>query len=506
MSVFNTFYSWYLRKRSDQVAAMMKDPHPGQHALFHHLVDEAKNTDWGQLHGYRSIQNIEQFKSRVPISNYEKISPWIERMMKGEQNILWPGEIKWFAKSSGTTNDKSKYIPVSYESVEDCHLKAARDLLSIYCSQVPDTRVFSGKGLVMGGSHQVNNMGDNSFYGDLSAVLMMNLPFWVHFIRTPDLSVALLSDWEDKIEKMARATIKDDVTNISGVPTWTLVLAEKIFELTGKSDLTDVWPNLELYVHGGVSFTPYRNRFKELTAKRPINFMETYNASEGFFGLQNDLTKNDLLLMTDYGIFYEFMPMEYYGTDHPKTHLLHEVELNKEYALIISTNSGLWRYLVGDTIRFTSTKPYKFTITGRTRHYINAFGEELMIDNADRAIAFASQHTEAAVRDYTAAPIYFEGTEKPTHQWLIEFEKEPNDYNKFCKLLDENLQSLNSDYEAKRYKNMAMQMPKVQMLANGTFHSWLKSKGKLGGQHKVPRLCNDRSIIEEVLQTVEVMG
>jgi hypothetical protein len=501
MSLFNTFYSWYLRGRYEQVEWAMYHPYDVQHKIFEHLIETASTTEWGLKYDYKSIATTRDFRNRIPVQNYDQLKPWIDRMLKGEQNILWPSEIKWFAKSSGTTSDKSKFIPVSYESLEECHIKAARDTLSIYCHNRPDTKLFSGKGLVMGGSHQVNALNDDSFYGDLSAVLMQNLPFWVHFIRTPNLSVTLLSDWEEKIEKMARLTMNEDVTSISGVPTWTLILISRIFELTGKKDLKEIWPNLELYIHGGVSFTPYRERFAGLS-KEGINCLETYNASEGFFGLQNESHKNDMLLMLDYGIYYEFIPMSEYGKEFPETKELSEVELGVNYAVVISTNSGLCRYLIGDTIAFTSKNPYKFKITGRTRHFINAFGEEMIIENAERALAEACSNTGATIRDYTAAPVYFSDEAKPTHQWLIEFEMNPSSMDKFTEILDNKLKELNSDYEAKRYKDIAMQMPQVQQLEQGTFNKWLKQKGKLGGQHKVPRLCNDRQIIEEVLTFV----
>ncbi|MSQ79999.1 MAG: GH3 auxin-responsive promoter family protein [Flavobacteriaceae bacterium] len=497
MSIFNTVYSWYLRARYDEVMHTMEHPHEVQQRLWEGLRDKMAYTAWGQEYDFKSIRNIYDFRNRIPVQNYDQLKPWIDRMMKGEQNVLWPSEIRWFAKSSGTTSDKSKFIPVSYENLEECHLKAARDLLSIYCASNPDTKIFSGKGLVMGGSHQLNHLHQGSYYGDLSAVLMQNLPFWVHFIRTPELSVALMPDWEVKLEKMAKQTSEQDVTNLSGVPTWTLVLIERIFQLTGKKDLHDVWPNLELYVHGGVSFTPYRERFASLF-KNNVNYLETYNASEGFFGMQHG-PETDLMLLLDNGTFYEFMPMSEYGKDYPETKQLYEVDTKENYALVITTNSGLCRYILGDTIKFTSLKPYKFRISGRTRHYINAFGEEIIIENAEKALVNACAKTGATIRDYTAAPIYFDENQKPTHEWLIEFEQPPENLALFTTELDNGLKEANSDYEAKRYKDLAMQLPKVQAVQAGTFQRWLKAKGKLGGQHKVPRLSNDRTVLEEVL-------
>lgn len=498
MSIFNTFYSWFLRSRMDYIKHITEHPEETQEKVFDHLIEKARHTAWGTAHHYQSITSLSDLKQRVPVHNYDGLKPWIERMMAGEQNILWPSDIRWFAKSSGTTSDKSKFIPVSFESLEDCHINAARDILSIYCDRNPETKMFSGKGLVMGGSHQINSFNENTSYGDLSAVIMQNLPFWVHFIRTPQLDVALMSDWEEKLEKMARETMQEDVTNLSGVPTWTIILIKRILEISGKKYINEIWPNLELYIHGGVSFTPYREQFAKLIS-RPIHYLETYNASEGFFGIQYSAEAPDLLLMPDYGIFYEFMPMSEYGKEYPDTISLGSIELGVIYAPVITTNSGLCRYIVGDTIRFTSKQPYTFVITGRTKHFINAFGEELMIDDAEKALATACLEFDAEVRDYTAAPVYFSETEKPTHEWIIEFAKHPSSLEGFSNKLDEALMNSNSDYEAKRYKDMAMQKPLVKSVSEGTFSRWLKKQGKLGGQHKVPRLSNDRKIVDDIL-------
>lgn len=422
--------------------------------------------------------------------------------MRGEQNLLWPSDIKWFAKSSGTTSDKSKFIPVSFESLENCHYQGGRDVLATYCNHFPNTEIFSGKGLVIGGSHKVNNWNENSFYGDLSAVMMSNIPFWVDFLRTPDKKIALMDEWESKLEQMANATLHEDVTNLSGVPTWTIVLIEKLFEKTGKSDLLEIWPNLELYIHGGVSFLPYRHRFNQLIKRSKIQYLETYNASEGFFGLQDDLSRDDLLLMTSYGVFYEFVKPEEAHQPFPKVFPLWEVETDVNYAMVITTNGGLWRYLIGDTIRFTSKRPYRFKITGRTKLFINAFGEELVIENAENAIATACAETNAIVSDYTAAPRYMQANQDAGHEWLIEFEVPPNNFQRFCQMLDDRLKAINSDYEAKRYKDIALKPPLIQTIPKGTFNEWLKVRGKLGGQHKVPRLANHRDFVDELLTFV----
>ncbi|MBP7510631.1 MAG: GH3 auxin-responsive promoter family protein [Bacteroidia bacterium] len=501
MPIVNSLVSWYLKRRLPAFEEILNNPHQVQHDQLMKLLRIAQITEFGRHHDFKTIHNLETFKQRVPVTNYDDFKHYIERMMLGEQNILWPSEVRWFAKSSGTTSAKSKFIPVTYESMEECHYQGGKDLLMTYLLQKPESNIFSGKGLVMGGSHQINNANNESFYGDLSAVMMQNMPMWAQYLRTPDLSIAIMDNWDEKIERMARATLNDDVTNISGVPTWTIVLIERLFELSGKKNLTDIWPNLELYVHGGVSFTPYRERFKQLIKSAQVNYLETYNASEGFLGIQDRLEFNDMLLMLDYGIYYEFMPMSEYGKDFPNTLSLEQVEPNVSYALVISTNSGLWRYIIGDTIKFTSTNPFRFKISGRTKHFINAFGEELVIENADDAMKVACDKTGALLIDYTAAPIYFTADNKGGHEWLIEFEKEPHCINTFTELLDQNLKNKNSDYEAKRFKDMAMTMPVVKVVPKGTFQTWLKKSGKLGGQHKVPRLSNHRDFVNDILET-----
>ncbi len=504
MAILNSILSWLMKKRIHQIELFMKYPHEVQHDWFLRLVDTARNTEWGQAFDYKSIRKLEDYKNRVPVQNYESTKPFIDRLMKGEQNILWPSDIKWFAKSSGTTAGKSKFIPVSTEAMEECHFKGGKDLLSLYCNNNPETQIFSGKALSLGGSHQLNIGSNDSFYGDISAILMQNLPFWVQMIRTPELSIALMDRWEEKIDKMVEATIKENVTSLSGVPTWTIVLAKQVLQVTGKKDLLEVWPNLELFIHGAVSFTPYSDQFRELIPSTNFNYVETYNASEGFFGIQDRLGMDDMLLMLDYGVFYEFMPMEEYGKEDPKTIQLDEVELHRNYAIVITTNAGLWRYLIGDTVRFTSKHPYRIRITGRTKLFINAFGEEVIIENTDEAIRIASEKTDSLVKDYTVAPVYFSNGENGAHEWLIEFERSPVSLEYFTDVLDNALKSLNSDYEAKRYKDMALRLPIVRKLPEHSFFEWLKSKGKLGGQYKVPRLNNDRELVEEILKVLHI--
>jgi len=475
--------------------------HPvvAQREVLQHLVTSAQYTAFGKKYKFSRLFSVKQFKQTVPIHEYKDIQPYIERMMEGEENLLWNTPINWFAKSSGTTSAKSKFIPVSEESLTDNHYKSSKDVLTNYYKNFPGSQLLTGKGLVVGGSHQLSQVNEMVQYGDLSAVLMQNTPFWGQWLRTPELKIALLDDWEDKIEKLAQSTANENVTSIAGVPTWTLILLKRILEIKQKSTIAEVWPNLELYINGGVSFIPYREQFNKIIGK-PINYLEIYNASEGFFAAQEKPDDDGMLLFTEHGIFYEFMPVEDYGKPHPQTVGLKDVELNKNYALVISTTGGLWRYLVGDTIRFTSLNPYKVKVSGRLKHYINAFGEEVIVDNADNAIAIASSQTGAVVSDYTAAPVYFSDTSNGAHEWLIEFEKEPASLDAFSDALDNGLKALNSDYEAKRQKDIALGRPRVRAIPRGGFNQWLHSKNKMGGQHKVPRLSNNREILEDILQ------
>jgi hypothetical protein len=479
----------------------MEHPHEAQERVFKDLISKGKNTEWGKKYEYNNISTAEKFSEKVPVSPYETLFPYIERIMKGEQNILWPSDIKWFSKSSGTTNAKSKFIPVSTESLHDCHFKGGKDLLALYFNAHPESKLFSGKGLAMGGTYFNNPLRNNSYCGDVSAVIMANLPVWAQYVRTPDIKTALMDEWESKIEKIAHKTINQNVTNIAGVPTWTIVLLEKILQLTGKSNILEVWPNFEVFYHGAVSFTPYREIFKKFFPSKVLYF-ESYNASEGFFGMQDRLKAEDMLLMLDYGIFYEFIPEEYMDSENPKVLQLHEVEIEKNYALVISTNGGLWRYKIGDTIKFTSLSPYRIRVSGRTKHFINAFGEEIIIENAEVAIAEAGKKTGAIITEFTAAPIYLDNTNKGGHEWVIEFSQEPDNLQDFAKCLDNTLKDINSDYEAKRHKDLALQMPVVHKAPSGTFYNWMKKRGKLGGQHKVPRLYNTREYIDDILQGI----
>ena len=498
MKLLSPAISRLARLRLWRIENWITNPIIVQREVLQHLITAAQYTHFGRKYNFEKLFSVKEYKKNVPIHEYDDIKPYILRMMAGEENVLWNTPVNWFAKSSGTTSDKSKFIPVSEESLTDTHFKASKDVLTNYYKNFPESDLLTGKSLVVGGSHQVHQLHDDIHYGDLSAVLMQNTPFWGHWIRTPELSIALLDEWENKIEKLAQMTMNENVTSLAGVPTWTIVLIKKILALSGKTYLKEVWPNLELYIHGGVSFVPYRDQLDRLIGK-PINYLEIYNASEGFIAGQDKLNEDGMLLYTDHGIFYEFMPVDEYGKKDPKTIGLKDVVLNKNYALIISTNGGLWRYLIGDTIQFTSLQPFKIKVTGRLKHYINAFGEELIVDNSDTAIAIASEKTNAVVTDYTAAPVYFTSNDNGAHEWVIEFDKKPDDLNNFIFELDNALKSVNSDYEAKRYKNIALRMPVVNVVESGTFTEWLRSKGKLGGQHKVPRLSNERTLLEEIL-------
>lgn len=500
MALIHSIISWVTIKRMNQIDLFKKYPENVQCEQLNYLLKTAKNTEFGKKYGFASIKNYEEYKKNVPIRNYDDFTEFIERIRKGEQNILWPTPIEWFAKSSGTTADKSKFIPVSREALENCHFRGGRDIIALYTSNFPGHSIFTGKALVIGGSQQINKYENELYYGDLSAVLIENLPFWVRMLQTPEKKIALMDEWEQKIEMMAKSTINENVTNISGVPSWTLVLIKRILEITGKSNLLEVWPNLELFVHGGVSFVPYREQFKKLIPSDKMNYLETYNASEGFFAIQDYPDANGMLLMLDYGVFYEFLPMEEFGKENPKTLTLENVELDKNYALIISTNGGLWRYMIGDTVKFTSKYPFRIKITGRTKHFINAFGEELIIDNAETALKKACERTGAEIKEYTAAPIFMNENRNGGHQWLFEFSKMPDNIEHFMEILDTTLKSLNSDYEAKRYKDISLAFPKIEIAREGLFYDWMKERGKLGGQNKVPRLANHREYIDRLLE------
>jgi hypothetical protein len=486
-----------------QIELYGKYPHEIQKEVFFDLINLAGETEWGKKYKYRDLNSVKEYQQTVPLQTYEDVKPWINRLREGEREILWPGDVKWFAKSSGTTSDKSKFIPVTNEALEDCHFRAGKDVMAIYMKNHPGANLIWGKSLTLGGSTRLNNFSNKSYYGDLSAILIENVPFWTEFIRIPAADIALIEEFEEKIDKVISASVNENVTSMAGVPSWYLVLLKKVLEKTGKQNILEVWPNLELFIHGGINFEPYREQFKELIPSPTMNYMETYNASEGFFAIQDNPSTNDMLLMLDIGIFYEFIPMSDWEKPNPRVLTLDEVEVGENYALVISTNAGLWRYIIGDTIKFTSKFPYKIKITGRTRHFINAFGEELIVDNAEQALRIACRHTGAIVQEYTAGPIFMGIGNKGAHQWIIEFAKEPVSMEQFVTCLDNALKTLNSDYEAKRHKDITLEMPHLVKAPENTFYKWMKSRGKVGGQNKIPRLANDRKYLDQLLQLLE---
>ncbi len=494
----NSLASWFLKKRFHQIELFLKYPNEVQNELLLDLIDEARDTEFGKTYGFNSILDYKTFTERVPIRTYEDYEALIERSRLGEHNIFWPKPIKWFAKSSGTTNSKSKFIPVSAESLEDCHYAAGKDLLSMYLNNNENSQFFTGKSLRLGGSKELYTE-NGTVFGDLSAILIDNMPFWAEFSSTPSSKVSLMSDWECKMQAIVDETIQENVTSLAGVPSWMLVLMNNVLETTKKKSLFEVWPNLEVYFHGGVSFEPYVDQYKAILPKKSFKYYEIYNASEGFFAIQDQNNSSELLLMLDYGIFYEFIPMDTYGTANEKVIPLSEVEKNKNYAVIITTNAGLWRYNIGDTVRFTSVSPYRIMVTGRTKHHINVFGEELIIENAENALKIVCKKTAAEIVDFTAAPIFMKGKEKGAHEWLIEFKTPPKDLNDFNKLFDNALKSLNSDYEAKRFNSITLNKPTIHIARERLFYDWLKQNDKLGGQHKIPRLSNTRDYLDELL-------
>lgn len=486
--------------RQKEIERHYTEPEALQHEVLNYLISKGKQTEYGRNHLMGAVDNYDDFRDRLPICTYEDLKSDIDRMRHGDEDVLWPGQTRWYAKSSGTTNDKSKFIPISPEGLKNIHYKGGADVVALYLRNHPDSRIFDGKSLILGGSHSPNYDQNGSLVGDLSAILIENINPIVNFFRVPKKKTALLSDFEVKRDRIAKECMGKNVTNISGVPSWMLSVLVRILELSGKQHLEEVWPNLEVFFHGGITFTPYRNQYESLITSANMRYMETYNASEGFFGIQDDPSDKSMLLMLDYDVFYEFIPLEDIGSDNPHIVPLEAVELERNYAMVITTSCGLWRYMIGDTVKFTSKKPYKFLITGRTKYFINAFGEELIMDNAEKALAYACEHSGAQISEYTAAPVYMDMHAKCRHQWLIEFIKDPDSMDHFARLLDQKLQQINSDYEAKRSHDVTLQHLEVVKARQNLFNDWLKSKQKLGGQHKVPRLSNSRKNMEELLE------
>lgn len=499
LTLFNSITSWFLRRRINQIQQFLNNPHGTQERVLLELLNSAKSTEIGKKYGFENIKNYQQFVQNTPLVTYEEYENYVERARKGERNIIWNTPIKWFAKSSGTTNAKSKFIPVSEEALQGCHYKAGKDMLCMYLNNNENSNLFKGKSLRLGGSKELYEE-NGTYFGDLSAILIENLPFWAEFGSTPSNKVSQMTEWEAKLTAVVNEAKNENVTSIVGVPSWLLVLLNRVLEETKKENLLQIWNNLEVYFHGGVSFVPYREQYKKIIPSDTFRYYETYNASEGFFAIQDRNNSDEMLLMLDYGIFYEFIPMDTFGTNQQKVIPLSEVELGKNYAMVITTNSGLWRYIIGDTVRFTSVSPYRIKITGRTKHFINVFGEELIIENTEKALQRTCELTDSQVVDYTVAPIFMQDKLKGGHEWIIQFGNKPKNIEKFTEILDNELKKLNSDYEAKRYNNMTLNPPKIHVARENLFHDWLKEKGKLGGQNKVPRLSNSREYVEELLK------
>lgn len=503
MKLFNTMFRWYIRQRLPRIRRFEQYPIEVQNLLLRELIDTAKDTKWGKQYAYADLDSPAEFRRRVPISYYEDISPYIKRMMHGERDVLWPGRVAWFSKSSGTTGGGSKYIPVTDVSLRKCHLAGAHDIIARWYDN-NDARLFEGKGLMVGGTFETFQPYPDTRIGDVSAVMIHHMPSYIQFFTTPDVQTVLTKDFDEKIDRMAKITPTERVTTLMGVPTWNIVLFRRILEITGKENLLEVWPDFQLYMHGGVNFEPYRKQFEEFFPDKRVSYLNIYNASEGFFAaqLENEAEEGEMTLLLDNGVFYEFLPKEEWHKDAPEAIGLEEVELGEIYAIVISTNAGLWRYVPGDTVAFTDTKPYKIKIVGRMKHFINAFGEEVVIENTDTALAQACAQSQAQISEYTVAPIILSREARGGHEWLIEFEKEPKSLHDFGVLLDKNLQKINSDYAAKRFKDMALHLPVIRQVPVGTFHNWLRSKGRYGGQNKIPRLANERKYIEEIIDFI----
>lgn len=495
----NTVFGWVIKKRLHQMELFKQYPIEVQEEIRQKLIDEAALTAFGKEHKFEKIHTLQDFRNAIPLRSYEEHFPYIERMINGEGNVLWPGKTKWFAKSSGTTNSRSKFIPISNENLEDGHYKGGKDLLAIFYQLRENADLFSGKTLIVGGSTKMTEEEENTI-GDLSGIIISNLPFWVEMKRVPQREISLMDNWEEKLDAMALNTMNEDVRVLSGVPSWTLLLLRRILELKKAKHIHEVWPNLQMYMHGGISFAPYREQFNAILPNGTTDYFETYNASEGFFGIQDQLNSNEMLLMLDYGVYYEFLPLEELNSKKPRALSLEEVELNRVYALVITTNTGLWRYMIGDTIRFTHLYPFRFRIVGRTKQFINLTGEELMVENAESALRRTCTHMNIHVVEYTVAPSFPKENETAAHEWFIEFENNDFDFDRFCFLLDENLRDENSDYDAKRNTNLNLGFPIVHKGKKDVFYTWLKKRNKLGGQHKIPRLATDRLWLEELIE------
>ena len=497
-SIVNLFFT----RRREAIDHFRRHPAEVQLAQLGLLLKYGAQTHVGKSWELGDVRTIEQFQQRVPITDYEGCCALIDRARRGEPNVLWPGVVRWFAKSSGTTGGRSKYIPVTDDGLNQCHFQGPRDVICLFADLYPNTHVFEGKTLTLGGSRRIEREGETALTGDLSAILIENTPRWAALRRVPSIETALTPDFDLKVQRICEETVHQKVSSFAGVPSWNLVMLNKVLEYTGKQNLLEVWPHMELFIHGGMNFNPYREQYKRLIPSSDMKYMETYNASEGFFAIQDDPNKDDMLLMLDYGVFYEFLPVD--SLDDPSKAIpLEDVRCGVNYAMIISSVNGLWRYMIGDTVTFTSTVPYKIKITGRTKLYINAFGEEIIIENAESAMLAACLTTNAEVSEYTAGPIYMDDRTKGAHEWIVEFARAPHDTAQFAEELDSALQRVNSDYDAKRFKNTTLMPPKLTVVPQGTFHRWMASHNKIGGQHKVPRLANDRTYLDQIHALLE---
>ena len=486
-----------MRKRIKNINEFVQKPIKYQKDVFNYLIKKGIKTKFGKEHGFNKITDYNNFKNQIPVREYEELSPYIEKIRKGELDVLWPGKVNWFAKSSGTTNSKSKFIPITKESLADCHIKGGKDMLSLYENNFPRTNIYDGKGLMLGGS--IENSEDGRFKdGDLSAILLNEFPFWVNYHRVPDLKTAVMKEWNKKLDAIASQAVNKNITNLTGVPSWMLILLKRILKLSGKNNISEVWPNLELYMHGGINFEPYKEQFKALIPSKKMNYLEGYNASEGFLGIQDKSPSKGILLMLNYGIFYEFIPIKAYRQGELNAIELSKVELNKQYAIVITTNAGLWRYLIGDVIQFTNIYPFRIRIVGRTKSCINTFGEELMVHNTDTAIIISCQKYNCSITDYTVAPIFIDD-HSGGHQWFIEFSQKPKKLHLFMKEIDDQIKKLNSDYETKRNNNLVLKFPELEIIENNEFYIWMKENKRLGGQHKIPRLIENRRIADSIL-------
>lgn len=495
-ALINSISPLFIKQRIKNIKYFINYPVEAQKKLLLKLISTASNVFFGKKYKFKEIKNYKDFVKIVPLHYYKDILPFVERIKKGEKNVLWPGKIEWIAKSAGTTDEKSKYIPITKDCLNKCHYKAGKDLITLYIINNPNTNIFYGKNFRLGGSY---NKYSDFYCGDISSILIKKLPIWADYFSVPRKKIVLINEWDLKIKFIIKEIYKQNVVSLFGIPSWMLIVLNKILNIYKKQYIDEIWSNLEVFFHGGVSFDPYLEQYKNIISKN-INYYNIYNASEGFFGIQYQNDSKDLLLLLNHGIFYEFIAIEDIKNEFPHTIFIEEVQLNKNYVMVISTNTGLWRYIIGDTIRFTCLFPYRIVISGRTKQFINVFGEELIVEHADKALLKTCSITNSIINEYTVGPIYMNGNFLGAHEWIIEFKKKPLNIEYFMNFLDKVLQSLNSDYEAKRYKNNTLLSPRIRIARKGLFYDWLKYYNKLGGQNKIPRLSNDRKYLDILIK------